>query len=314
MEFKLVKELKKANRILLAGAGGGFDIFCGLPLYFYLKDCGKEVWLANLSFTDLYKVSGREITKAAVMVNADTQGPGCYFPEKYLCQWFRQQGEEIEMCCFHRTGPIRILQAYEKLCSELSIDCICLIDGGTDSLMRGDETGLGTPQEDIASISAVNSLEISRKFLVCIGFGVDAYHGVSHFQFLEAVADLTKNGHYLGAHSLLPDMPIVEKYKEAYYFVQNKMPSRPSIVSTSVLSAIEGQYGDYHVTDRTHGSTLWINPIMSLYWGFRLKGVAERCLYLDRIKDALTYAELTMLIEQFREELHVIRSWNSIPV
>ena len=33
-----------------------------------------------------------------------------------------------------------------------------LVDGGTDSLMRGDEVGSGTPEEDTASLAAVNAL------------------------------------------------------------------------------------------------------------------------------------------------------------
>ena len=35
----------------------------------------------------------------------------------------------------------------------LGVDTLVLVDGGTDSLMRGDEEGLGTPHEDIASLA-----------------------------------------------------------------------------------------------------------------------------------------------------------------
>jgi hypothetical protein len=33
--------LEPSQRILIAGAGGGFDLFCGLPLYFALQAGGK---------------------------------------------------------------------------------------------------------------------------------------------------------------------------------------------------------------------------------------------------------------------------------
>lgn len=46
-------KISSAKRVLLAGAGGGFDIYCGLPLYFALREAGKEVFLANLSFSML---------------------------------------------------------------------------------------------------------------------------------------------------------------------------------------------------------------------------------------------------------------------
>jgi len=52
MKPPFTAKLEDAQRILIAGAGGGFDIFCGLPLYFALTAQGKEVYLANLSFTN----------------------------------------------------------------------------------------------------------------------------------------------------------------------------------------------------------------------------------------------------------------------
>jgi hypothetical protein len=45
--------LESARRVLIAGMGGGFDVYCGLPLYFALREAGKEVFLANLSFSFL---------------------------------------------------------------------------------------------------------------------------------------------------------------------------------------------------------------------------------------------------------------------
>src|SRR6185295_13843138 len=105
--------------------------------------------------------------------------------------------------------------AYQHLARELNLDTVILVDGGTDSLMRGDEEGLGTPQEDMASIAAVDELDIPRKFLVCLGFGVDSYHGVCHSHVLESIADLIRAGGYLGAFSLTLDMPIVQKFIDA---------------------------------------------------------------------------------------------------
>jgi len=40
-----------------------------------------------------------------------------------------------------------MLEVYEALAKELQVDAIVLADGGTDSLMQGDEDGLGTPME-----------------------------------------------------------------------------------------------------------------------------------------------------------------------
>ncbi len=35
-------EIQEARSILVAGAGGGFDLFCGLPLYFGLRDAIRQ--------------------------------------------------------------------------------------------------------------------------------------------------------------------------------------------------------------------------------------------------------------------------------
>jgi hypothetical protein len=49
----IFNRLESAQRVLIAGMGGGFDVYCGLPLYFALREAGKDVFLANLSFSFL---------------------------------------------------------------------------------------------------------------------------------------------------------------------------------------------------------------------------------------------------------------------
>jgi len=85
---------------------------------------------------------------------------------------------------------------------------------GTDSLMRGDKSGLGTPQEDIASIAAVDN--------------------------------------------------------------------------------------DHQATPRTCGIELLINPLMPVYWCFRLAAVAQRILYLDAMRATETYDDVQAAIKNFR--------------
>src|ERR1043165_4850959 len=294
-------ELDKAWTILLAGAGGGFDIFSGLPLYFGLRSTGKTVYLANLSFSHLEAATGKRLAPAALEVTADSVGPKGYFPELYLSQWFRQRGEEVPIFCFERVGCKPLLEGYRAVVNHLQADAIVLIDGGTDSLMRGDEAGLGTPEEDIASIAAVDEVAVEKKFLVCLGFGVDSFHGVCHAHALEAVADLTRQGAFLGSFSLLREMPEVRQYAEAVQTVFEAMPEYPSIVSASILSALDGEYGDHHRTARTRESVLWINPLMSFYWCFRLEEVARRILYLDEIKRTQSMWDLIQAIDDFRQ-------------
>jgi hypothetical protein len=308
--------LSPAKRILLAGAGGGFDVFCGLPLYFALRDAGKGVFLANLSFSLLEDCTGRRLTPALLEVTADSQGPGYinYFPEGYLCQHFREQGEEVSIWCLERTGVVPLRAAYLALLEHLHFDTLLLIDGGTDSLMRGDEEGLGTPHEDIASLAATCDLPVERKLLACLGFGIDHFHEVCHFHFLEAVAELTRAGAFLGAFALTPDMPEVQRYRAATMAVCAAMPRHPSIVNTSILSAIEGRYGDYHATDRTFGSVLWINALMTLYWCFQLEPVARRVLYLEEMMATKSREDVHMVIMRWLGNREHVRPATPIPL
>src|SRR5262249_58918886 len=114
---------------------------------------------------------------------------------------------------------------------------------------------------------------------------------------LEAVADLTREGAFLGALSLTREMPEVRRYEAATQAVCEAMPDCPSIVCASILSALEGQYGDHHRTARTRGSTLWINPLMARYWCFRLDAVVRRTLYLDAVKRTRTQWDLIDAID-----------------
>jgi hypothetical protein len=316
LQLPFFRVLAPAQRVLIAGAGGGFDLFCGLPLYFALKESGRSVFLANLSFSFLADCGGERITTALLRVDADSSGPGYinYFPEGYLAQWFREQGEEISIFCFERTGAVPLQEGYQALLDRLRFDTLLLVDGGTDSLMRGDEEGLGTPHEDIASLAAVCDLPVERKLLACLGFGIDHYHEVCHYHVLEAVAELVRGGAFLGAFSLTDDMPEVQKYRAATEFVHAAMPRFPSIVNTSILSALEGRYGDYHATDRTFGSVLWINALMTIYWCFQLEPVARRVLYLERMKQTTSREEVNQLIMEWTALRQNVRPATPIPL
>ncbi len=299
-QVPLFDALKDSEKVLIAGAGGGFDVFCGLPLFFALEAQGKEVHLANLSFSDLSGVRERPLASTMAKVTAEADGFDGYFPEKHLCEWFRAEGREVAVYAFQKSGVVPLREAYERLVAELRVDTVVLVDGGTDSLMRGDEPGLGTPAEDMASIAAVYALDVPRKFLACLGFGVDTFHGVGHYYFLEAVAELARQGAFLGTFSLHPAMPTVARYLAALDFVHARAPLRPSIVNTSIQSAIEGHYGDVQRTERTRGSELWINPLMAQYFSFALGPLAERVRYLPLLAETQTMFEVVATIEGFR--------------
>jgi hypothetical protein len=142
---------------------------------------------------------------------------------------------------------------------------------------------------------------------------VDTHHGVCHAHFLENVAALSKHDAYLGAWSLTQDSEAFRLYQEACEYTFARLPQQPSIVNTSIIAAVNGGFGDIHSTERTEGSKLFINPLMTLYWSFRLDGVAHRNLYLDQIRNTQTADEVSLAIEQFRDALPKTRPWTTIP-
>jgi hypothetical protein len=178
------------------------------------------------------------------------------------------------------------------------------VDGGTDILMRGDEAGLGTPEEDMASLAAVAGLSgIPERLVACLGFGVDAYHGVSHTLVLENLAALERAGGYLGAFSIPRDSREGSLYLDAVKHARAAFPEHPSIVHGSVAAALEGRFGDVRFTERTRNSELFVNPLMTLYFGVTVEALAARNLYLDRIENTCLMRQISSAIEDFRDDL-----------
>lgn len=308
-----LERLSRRKRILLAGAGGGFDVFSALPLCEYLRARDKTVFLANLSFTNLSEVGADPIAPGLVAIDHETSGPLDYFPEGKLATWLHGRGADSNVYCFDKTGCRPLRGAYETLVTKLDVDAVVLVDGGTDILMRGDEPGLGTPHEDVTSLAAVNGVDVPEKLVVCLGFGIDTFHGVCHAYFLRNVAALSAEGVYLGAYALLPSQPESRAFLEAVEFACRLTPRRPSIVSLSIAAAIQGQFGDVPLTDRTSGSRLFINPLMSLYWGFDLAGVARRCQYLDAVTNTESVWDVNLAVEAHRSQVEVA-DWEDLPM
>lgn len=311
-EFRLPSVVERSQRVLVAGAGGGFDVYAGLPIYERLRSLGKQVFLANLSFVSLGSTNAQALTRALYAVEPTTTGADLYFPERILAEFLSRRGQNVTVYAFEKLGVAPVREGYTHLVQSLDLDAIVLVDGGTDILLRGDEAGLGTPAEDMTSLAAVAAMNVPTRIVACVGFGVDTFHGVCHANWLENVAALAADGAFLGASALLQRMPEVRLYIDAVSAAELATSRQPSIVNGSIVSAIEGRFGDYHRNPRTQNSKLFISPLMSLLWAFDLEAVARRNLYLDRLSDTETGWDVHLAIANFCETIRR-RPWDAIP-
>ncbi|WP_154402662.1 hypothetical protein [Nocardioides speluncae] len=83
----------------------------------------------------------------------------------------------------------------------------------------------------MSSLSAVLGVEVPERLVVALGFGIDAYHGVSHVDVLENLAALDRDGHYLGAFSIPACSPEAAAHLDAVSYAELCTPGRPSIVN-----------------------------------------------------------------------------------
>ena len=182
-------------------------------------------------------------------------------------------------------------QAYCYLRETHNIDTLVLADGGTDSLMFGD---------DSLSILAAAGAGFERSYLSAIGLGVEMNHNLDHYACLNNVATLTKAGAYLGAMSLTPEMPEGAAYLDLARYLNERLSSHRSIVVNSIASAMQGEFGDHHTMARTQGSVQFINPLMPLYWFFELPAVAERITFASEVEGSHTMDEFYKAYKRHR--------------
>jgi hypothetical protein len=122
LNLPILNLLSSCQNLLIAGMGGGFDIFCGLPIYFELQRLGLKVHLANLSFSNIVfsKAANLQqtipLTETLVGITAETEELPVYFPELYLAQWLKKEfNEPVTIWCFKKTGVLPLLNNLLKI-------------------------------------------------------------------------------------------------------------------------------------------------------------------------------------------------------
>lgn len=269
----VLDKIRDKQNILIAGIGGGFDIYGGIPLMTTLQSMGKNVHLSNYSFTDFNAIIG---AAAPEVINRDLIGAHgnigddfFYYPEGYLSKWMKLvYKKDIPVWTFNKTGVKPLEFNYRYLVDRFKIDFIILVDGGVDSLNTGEEEGSGTLLEDSINLAAINNIDV-EKIVVCIGFGTEVEENVCGYNVLMNMATLIKNNAFYGSCSLTKHMKSYKFYENACSYTFNKPNHSTSHIHRRIIPAIEGEFGDYHATDEDkEGLEILISPIMPIMWFF----------------------------------------------
>lgn len=304
LNLPILDTLADHDTILIAGAGGGFDIFAGLPLFFTLRALGKTVHFANYSFTAVPLISKTEqletlVPDRLIGVRGPVKRRNPYYPEGYLAQWFSEvQHDPQTIWLFARPGALPLKENYDTLIDHLGIDALILVDGGIDSLMHGDEEKPGTLLEDTLTLTAVEDVDLPVKILACLGFGAELE--ANHHHALENIATLIKAGGFLGSCTLVKTMPVYQLYEAACRYVWEQRAHAKSHISMRVVSAVNGEFGNHHLYHDRDNLPVFVSALMSLYWFFDADTVTQHSLIAGQLKMTRTIREAMQIVNLCR--------------
>jgi hypothetical protein len=75
------------------------------------------------------------------------------------------------------------------------------------------------------------------------------------------------------------------------------------VINSSIISAVRGNYGDYHLTEKTRGSRLWISPLMALYWFFDFESIVRHNLFLEQLRGTYTFRDALFRVHDFGRQM-----------
>lgn len=310
--------LPKGSRVLVAGAGGGFDVYCALPVALKLRECGHEVHLASYSFTNLSAVSNAStedknlfcVTAASRIKDSD------YFPELQLCRWWQDVlCETISVWCYSRVGVRPLAKIFDYLKKHLKLDAIVILDGGVDGLFIGNEFDLATPSMDAISIIAASTLVDCTKVYAFTAFGTEgAESSVRHADALLRISELTAQNSLIGVSALTRRTTIGKSFINAIEFANRHLPpDKHSVIGGSVVEAMKGKFGFSSFNAKTQTAKVWVSALTFLYWFFDLDAVAKAKPYLKEVLETDSVAEVADAIERTRQRLGTLQK-TDIPI
>lgn len=219
-----------------------------------------------------------------------------YFPEGYLAEYLHAEEDELHgVWASPCVGVNQLRSAYQKLVDEFKFDTVILVDGGVDSIMRGDEEGRATLVEDTVSLAAVAGLTgVENKILACLGFGTEYDDGLCHYRALENMAGLVADGAALGGCQVVKGTDGFDLMRDAYRYAEQRGVSS-SHIAPRIIRAVEGEF---------EGGDPFVQPLMSQYWFWDVEKVLARNLIAQHPMFARTntWDDVTLVAGQATRE------------
>lgn len=315
------------KNVFITGCGGGFDFVHGMLLYPALIELGKNVVIGSYSFGLPDKLpedaptfdSGSDLK--VQIVNGSMTADEHYAPEINLCRYldeaFENKKHEIYAYYARDFTVGKLTSLYTRICEHHEIDAVLAFDGGSDSLMAGDEAAMGDVVEDLTTVTAISDLDVKLKMMFVIGMGADRYNDVSDASALRAVAELSASGGFLGSISIEKDSEAHRFYSEAVMSIFSRQTFHSTIASF-VLSTITGYYGnqksEYLPFPEGEERHYYLWPLMSVLWAFNIESVAERSLIPEAIRSCENVPKAWKAITRMRQSIiHRIRPVEDFP-
>jgi len=267
------------------------------------------------------------------LINATLLPNKEYDPELQMCAFldlkYPDQAPHEIYASYARDWCVPKLKSfYDFLVEKHNIDCIIIIDGGSDSLMKGDESGLGDPIEDAVSVMAANLIEKQiPKILLAVGVGSDRFNDVSDASTLRAIAEITRLGGFLGSISLEPNNAGLAFYSSCLHYIYERQTFRSVLSGVIVASAwghhafdvpsdmvaqtptpqdLPGMYRFPVGLKRIQPGQCYLWPLMAHIWAFDVTVVAKRSYICQWICKANSQSQCNNELYKGRQELKKI--------
>ena len=304
-------ELDDKSRILIVGAGGGYDVVCALPVALSLRAQGHTVHLASYSAMNLEELGNTASPlKQLYAVTRESVGPAStYNPEGNLADWwYRAFNEDITVWTYTKVGVLPLSRILAHLAIELKLNAIVVMDAGVDALFEGSEYELGTPTVDAITLCAVRNLPEVRRYFAFTAFGTEGRnHEVRHADALMRISQQIALGGMLGVHALLPQSEVGRLFTEAVEHIHARSnPEWQSNMAGSILAAMRGKFGYQTLNVRTRESPIWVSPLTLLYWFFQLDSVVDSKPFSTEGRTTETALEMFELIRRTRDRSYIL--------